>query len=104
MTTATMWRRLIAAWTADLGPAFPFAACRGAAPTFDGDYLPGETPADRADRHRAAARTCNSCPELAPCRALIDQLPPRAAGIWGGLLVADGNTSDPNQLQLEETA
>lgn len=108
MTAATAaWRRLYAAWrSADLGPSLPQAACHGLAPQFD-DLLPGETQTERDQRHRLAVQVCAGCPELPACRELIDQLPPRAGGVYAGVLVIDGRISDrdPNQLALlEETA
>jgi hypothetical protein len=83
-----------AALTAALAlPPMPRAACRGRAPLHDLDVA-GESDADRAQRHEAAAWTCHACPALAHCRALLPTLPKGTTGVYAGLLL-DGRRPLP---------
>lgn len=67
---------------ADL-PDLERAACRGRQPLHDLDVA-GETLAERAVRHQAAARLCRACPELDRCAAVLGALPRGTAGVWAG--------------------
>lgn len=60
------------------------SACKGQAPMFDPDPLPGEEPDDTSDRLAAAAATCQRCPVLALCATAAAEQGNRAVGVWAG--------------------
>jgi hypothetical protein len=64
-------------------PKLPKALCRGQIRLFDADD-PNDV--ERENQRYDAAKLCSRCPELDPCSAWVDSLPPsrRPAGVVAG--------------------
>lgn len=74
----------IHALSADLAdPRLIGAACVGHAALFDAEH-DDETRPRRNARHRAAVAICQTCPVLAPCHVVANELGTQAAGVWAG--------------------
>lgn len=70
-------------------PDLPNAACKGKANLWD-NWIDTdgqrEDESQRAQRHHAAIRICDHCPELYECRLQREAHPEWGEGIWGGQL------------------